>query len=111
MTSWLLLPCEAARWVPPLQAAVALLAARRVSARLPSNFHLRAQLKVTKAKGLNTSHLTGSLRLQVASHGSWHENSRRGPDRVEAQRDRMFEPERGNRGGSSESVLEPEPLK
>ena len=27
-------------------------AARRVSARLPSNFHLLAQMKVTKAKGL-----------------------------------------------------------
>ena len=27
---------------------------RRVSARHPSNFHLRAQMKVTKAKGLNT---------------------------------------------------------
>jgi hypothetical protein len=33
----------------PLRAAP-----RRVRARLPGNFHLLAQMKVTKAKGLNT---------------------------------------------------------
>jgi hypothetical protein len=32
---------------------------RRVSARLPSNFHLLRQIKVTKAKALNT-HLCGA---------------------------------------------------
>ena len=40
---------------------------RRVSARLPSNFHLLGQMKVTKANALNTSHLAVSLRLQSSA--------------------------------------------
>jgi C4-dicarboxylate transporter DctM subunit len=41
-------------WLPHLlmKCLVACVRPRRVSARLPSNFHLRAQMKVTKAKGL-----------------------------------------------------------
>ena len=34
------------------------------SARRPSNFHLLAQMKVTKANGLNTSDLTSTLRQE-----------------------------------------------
>jgi hypothetical protein len=48
----------------------ALLAAGRVSARLPSNFLLLAQKKVTKEECLNTSHLSSSLRLLAYFSGS-----------------------------------------
>ena len=51
-------------------AGLALLAARRVSARLPSNFLLLAQKKVTKEECLNTSHLACSLRLHAYLTGS-----------------------------------------
>ena len=43
---------------------------RRVSARLPSNFLLLAQKKVTKEECLNTSHLACSLRLHAYFTGS-----------------------------------------
>jgi hypothetical protein len=45
-------------------------AARRVSARLPSNFLLLAQKKVTKEECPNTSHLACSLRLHAYFNGS-----------------------------------------
>ena len=51
--------------------------ARRVSARLPSNFHLLAQMKVTKAKGLEHQPfelLASATRLLPRL---WHENVQR----------------------------------
>ena len=45
---------SAERLLFALARSFALMSPRRVSARHPSNFHLRAQMKVTKAKGLNT---------------------------------------------------------
>ena len=51
--------------------------ARRVSARLPSYFHLRSQMKVTKAKGLNTSPLEWFASATRLLPRLWHENIQR----------------------------------
>ena len=56
---------------------VLLVRARRVSARLPSGFHLLAQMKVTKAKGLE--HQPSDLFASATHllHRLWHENTHR----------------------------------
>jgi hypothetical protein len=52
-------------------------AARRVSARLPSNFHLLAQMKVTKAKGLEHQPFECFASATRLLQRLWHENIQR----------------------------------
>ena len=52
-------------------------AARRVSARLPSNFHLRAQMKVTKAKGPEHQPFDLLASATRLLQRLWHENTLR----------------------------------
>jgi len=52
-------------------------AARRVSARLPSNFHLLAQMKVTKAKGLEHQPFELFASATRLLPRLWHENVQR----------------------------------
>ena len=51
--------------------------ARRVSARLPSNFHLLAQMKVTKAKGLEHQPFEWFASATRLLPRLWHENTHR----------------------------------
>jgi hypothetical protein len=51
--------------------------ARRVSARLPSNFHLLAQMKVTKAKGLEHQPFDLFASATRLLPRLWHENVQR----------------------------------
>jgi hypothetical protein len=52
-------------------------AARRVSARLPSGFHLLAQMKVTKAKGLEHQPFEWFASATRLLPRLWHENTHR----------------------------------
>jgi hypothetical protein len=80
-------PCVGPRRVPPRRAgswagslparAVLLARARRVSARLPSNFHLLAQMKVTKAKGLEHQPFEWFAPATRLLPRLWHENVQR----------------------------------
>ena len=82
-----LVQCAAARRVPPRLAGswagslpawgVLWARARRVSARLPSNFHLLAQMKVTKAKGLEHQPFDLFASATRLLPRLWHENTHR----------------------------------
>eukprot|EP01041_Mallomonas_annulata_P026285 gene26285-47555_t len=85
-------------------------AARRVPPRQAGNFHLRAQMKVTKAKGLNTSPFGLLASASRLLQQLWPENTLRTTASVSSLRFKHAVSTRLDPVGSSVWLLVPEPL-